>query len=317
MAFSKNVQIVIPTFNSGRTIERCLKSVLRQSYRRWDLLIIDNNSTDHTVEIAEKTIFNVDVVKGDYNRSEAYNFALKHSDAKYFVFVDSDCVLPNNWLEILMLEVKKSGTNVGAIGGFYKTPEEAKFWAKLVGKELESRRMKKGVVPRLPTGCLLIKRKMLEKIPFNETLKTAEETDWGYRLSSAGYEILYIPEADVWHYHRNSVGKYFRQQFEYGYRIPAFYLKSRRAVAGDQITSFWMNIQPIVLAVSLLFSLFGFPYFLFGMFGYWVILSLKNKSSWLWLVYVVRCFAWTFGLMFWMLKKVLETFNLSKSRELL
>jgi len=311
MAFRENVQIVIPTFNSERTIEQCLKSVLRQSYRKWSLMIVDNNSSDRTVEICKKTIFNVNVISGNFSRSEAYNFALKHSKAKYFAFVDSDCVLPNNWLAILLSEMKKADEDVGAVGGFYKTPKDIGFWAKLVGKELETRkkRMKKGVIARLPTGCLLIKREMLEEIPFDEDLRTAEETDWGYRLASAGYKMLYIPEADVWHYHRNSVAKYFKQQFLYGYRIPDFYLKNRKAVVGDQITSMWMNLQPIMLGISLLATVMGFPHLLLGMFCYWIVLSLKNKSLWLWLVYSVRCFAWTFGLIGWMLKKFTGIFS--------
>lgn len=299
-----SVQIVIPTFNSELTIEMCLDSVLNQSTKKWTLLIVDKHSTDRTILICEDFQLQMqligkkmEIVSSDSNRSRTYNYALEHSNSSYFAFVDSDCVLPRHWLETLLSEIKEK--DVGGVGGFYRTPKGIGLWASMVGFELQTRKkkMKKGEISRLPTGCLLIKREALENVPFDSELDTAQETDWGYRLANSGYKILYVPEADVWHHHRNSVWKFFKQQFEYGYRIPNFYFKDKKAIVGDQITSIWMNIQPIFMAIG-----FFLPPVLLGLLTYWCFLSfynyLKTKQRLafgLIFVYGIRCFAWTMG----------------------
>jgi len=305
MVVNEAVQIIVPSWNSERTIRMCLMSLKDLDYPNFKISVIDRFSNDDTKKIAES--LGVPVIQKDCNRSEAYNFALGNFNSEYFALVDSDCVLPKNWLDVCMKEIRENG--VGAVGGFYKTPKDAPFWNKIIGMELDTRRKRfKRVISRLPTGCLLIKRECLKNVPFDGKLDTAQETDWGYRLASSGYKMIYMPEADVLHYHRDSLHKFFNQQFKYGCGIPEFYLKNRTALKGDDITSIWMNVQPVALVAGLISAILGFWLVILCLFIYWLFLSVKNKCLAMCVIYCVRCFAWTSGLCVWLVRRIKNVF---------
>jgi len=276
------------------------------NYKNVDVMIVDNLSTDKTVDIVSR--YPVILIQKECNRSQAYNEALRGSNCKYLAFVDSDCEVFPEWLDILFESIDEE--DIGAVGGFYRTPKEANAWSKLVGLELELRSKKfPKYIKRLPSGCLLIKRECLEKVKFDENLKTAEETDWGYRIGESGYKMIYEPRANVIHYHRSTIWSFFKQQFQYGRRIPWFYLKTRGAVKGDSITSVWMNSQPIVLLLILVVGLLGIfntRYFclsgyLFCIFSIVLMtLAIRNTKFGLFYVYIVRACAWSLGLVFFL-----------------
>jgi glycosyltransferase involved in cell wall biosynthesis len=88
------VSIVIPAFNSERTIEQCLQSVKDQTYPNIEVLVIDNCSTDSTVEIAEG--FNANVLCRRCERSEAKNYGATRAQGFFVFFLDSDQELTPN-----------------------------------------------------------------------------------------------------------------------------------------------------------------------------------------------------------------------------
>lgn len=87
------VSIIIPTFNNENTIERTLKSVLKQSFSDFEILVVDNGSTDETINIIKKYAFRdsrIKLLKSARGRSKARNIGLKSSTAKYIQLLDSD-----------------------------------------------------------------------------------------------------------------------------------------------------------------------------------------------------------------------------------
>jgi len=85
------VSVIIPTFNNSRTIERCLKSVLRQSYTNSELIVVDNNSSDGTRKIAQECGATVLTVM--CGRSEARKLGAKSAQGVYIFHIDSDMEL--------------------------------------------------------------------------------------------------------------------------------------------------------------------------------------------------------------------------------
>ena len=91
------VSVIIPTYNSERTIEKCLKSIKNQSYKNIELIVVDNNSTDKTKEIAKKyadKVYN----KGP-ERSAQRNFGVSQSNGEYVLVHDSDIYFPKKCIE--------------------------------------------------------------------------------------------------------------------------------------------------------------------------------------------------------------------------
>ncbi len=92
--------VIIPTFNSSAFIEKAINSVLKQTFKDWELLIIDDNSSDNTVSIIKnfKNEKNIKVIKSPFNlgAATARNIGIKKSKGRYIAFLDSDDYwLPN------------------------------------------------------------------------------------------------------------------------------------------------------------------------------------------------------------------------------
>ena len=85
------VSMIITTKNSARTLERCLVSVKNQSYANIELIVVDNNSADNILKIANKYADKV-FTKG-YERSAQRNFGVDQTSGKYVYKIDSDFVL--------------------------------------------------------------------------------------------------------------------------------------------------------------------------------------------------------------------------------
>lgn len=82
------VSVIIPTYNSSRTLERCLQSIKDQTYPNIELIVVDNNSTDNTKEIAKK--FTDKVYNKGPERSAQRNYGAKKAKGEYLLIHDSD-----------------------------------------------------------------------------------------------------------------------------------------------------------------------------------------------------------------------------------
>ena len=108
------VDIVMPNYNKGKFIEEAINSVISQTYKNWNLYIIDDHSSDNSIEIIKKfsNLKNVNVIKLKKNKGPAFcrNYIMRISKSKYISFIDSDDSWINNKLEkqiSFMEEIKK------------------------------------------------------------------------------------------------------------------------------------------------------------------------------------------------------------------
>jgi arabinofuranan 3-O-arabinosyltransferase len=85
------VSIIIPTNNSGETIEECLRSIQGQDYPLYEVIVVDNFSNDNTLEMAKK--LGAKTIQQKSNPAQARNIGVDNSAGKYVLFLDSDQVL--------------------------------------------------------------------------------------------------------------------------------------------------------------------------------------------------------------------------------
>jgi len=139
------------------------------------------------------------------------------------------------------------------------------------------------------------------------------DTEFGYRLASKGYKIVYEPSSVCYHFNRPTLQKFYRQQLQYGKNTLRLYFKHGALAQGDEITDIGMNIQPIWLLVTITCFLLGivpglrFLWTLSGilflaLFIYYaysavkITVEFKDKSAIrLILLYFVRSLAWFNG----------------------
>lgn len=131
------VSIVIVNLNGGELIVNCVRSVLGTNYRRFEVVVVDNGSTDATIDTIQNIIRKaptcVKLIKNQRNLgfAEGNNVGVSSSNGKYIVFLNSDTIVDPNWLQdmVALLEkeqniavvqsllLTKDGTEVDSTGG--------------------------------------------------------------------------------------------------------------------------------------------------------------------------------------------------------
>jgi len=257
--YQPRVTILIPIRNVAKYIKECLDALLNQTYPkdRYEIWLLDNNSDDGTLDIVSQ--YPKDKVKviqtGVHSPPVKYNRILPEVKSEVIGFVDGDANVSEKWLE-LVIEPLKNPETAGA-SGVILTANKNKLVSRLIGYELQDRYERMShEIKRVATMHVVYKKEILEKIGgFNETSKTGYDSDIGYRINDAGYKIINVPEATVYHNHRETLAAFFKQQYEYGKFGLVMFLKMPKIAKGDEVTSFWMILQPFLYLLSLVIVL--------------------------------------------------------------
>lgn len=169
------VSIVVPTYNSGRFLEKCLESIVRQSYKNIEIVVVDKFSQDQTQEIAAR--FTEHVFETGPERSAQRNYGLKKTTGEYVFFVDSDMELSKDVVREAV-DVCKNDSVKGIV-----IPEESfgdGFWAQC--KKLE-RSFYVGV-PWMEAARFFPKKVVMEVGGYDEGGVGAEDYDMPQRIES-------------------------------------------------------------------------------------------------------------------------------------
>jgi glycosyltransferase involved in cell wall biosynthesis len=109
--------VIIPTYNRAHLIRETLQSIINQTYKNWECIVIDDGSTDNTRDVFYEIINNDNRIKyffqSNAERSAARNNGIKHAKGKYICFLDSDDVYLENHLQIIYEEIVKQNFSVG------------------------------------------------------------------------------------------------------------------------------------------------------------------------------------------------------------
>ncbi len=169
-----DIAVIIPTFNSSRTIAKCLESIKNQTSRCSEVLVVDRFSKDGTVAIAK--IFGATVIQAEANRSLARNIGLESSSSTNVLFVDSDMILSPTVVEECLECLGEHDAVV--------IPELSignGFWAKC--KQLERR------ASLLEAARCFGKTALVSIGKYNSTLEVGEDLDLQNRALASGFTI--------------------------------------------------------------------------------------------------------------------------------
>jgi glycosyltransferase involved in cell wall biosynthesis len=192
------ISVVIPAYNEEKGIADCLQSVKNQTYPeyKYEIIVVDNNSTDKTPEIAEK--FGARVVGCQVQGvSASRQVGGKAAFGKIIVGTDADTLVARNWLELINENFQNEAI-VGITGTavFGSTSTFNKILAK-VGFPLIIRLMFLFGKPALNGFNFAIRKDIFDKIGgFNPKLASAEDVDLGIRAGKVG-KVLFVPNLSV------------------------------------------------------------------------------------------------------------------------
>lgn len=258
------VSVIIPTKNSKKFLERCLKSIKNQTYKNIEIIIVDNNSIDDTKKIAlkyTKKIFN----KGP-ERSAQVNFGAKKAAGNYFYKVDSDFVLDKNVIEQCIEKIQKGFDAIVV----HNTPDPSISWiAKIRKFEVDMYKY-----DLTHSSARFVKKTVYQEINgFNEKITAGEDYDFQNKLNRAGFKTGFI-DAEALHLGEpTSFWTHMKKYYDYGKDFNNYY-KENKEESKKQLTFFrsvyLKNYKQFLfhpfLASALIFYIFF--KFLFGGLGY-------------------------------------------------
>lgn len=214
------ITVVIPSYNSEATIDRCLQSLKMQSFTgRYEIILVDS-STDRTPEIVTGRHSDVTFthLKEKTDPGTARNLGASRAQGDVIAFIDSDCVATTEWLERIS-ESYCSG--ISAVGGAVRNGNQEGDLIALAGYIAEFREFIPGQPKRevrhIPTCNISYRKEIFESFGgFNKEYYPQEDLVFNYRLHAAGEKIIFDPSIQVYHHHRSKWKEYTGHQLRIG-----------------------------------------------------------------------------------------------------
>lgn len=249
LATTPVISIIIPTLNAEKTIELCLKAILNLKYPKdkIELIVVDNGSTDRTLEIAKGYGVNT-IVKPGINISGLRNLGVDVAKGDIYAFIDSDCIVCEDWLNNALIHLDNEG--VGAAGCDYDIPDNASWIEK---KWLYLRTTNTRPIKLLPGGNLIVKKIAFQKVGgFSDGLVTGEDSELCVRLRDIGYTLVLDNKIQSVHLgNAKTLSEFFKKEIWYG-----------KGMIGTKKADKWNKafISSFIYLLSCVVFLIGIPF---------------------------------------------------------
>lgn len=235
--------VVIPAWNAAPTLAEQLDALVRQDFAgSWELVVVDDGSSDRTVAIAEGYADRLPlrVISTGRVRGPAYarNVGAAATTAPRLGFVDADDVVADDWLRIVRARLEDHAAVASRFDDERLNAPEVRASRTLGQRQGLAKDRYGGFLPHAGGCGLAVRREVHDGIGgFDERLPRLEDTDYCWRLQLAGWTLSFAPDAVVHVRFRQRTGAALRQVFAYG-RINGW-LYHRYRPRGMHEVSWW------------------------------------------------------------------------------
>ena len=215
---SPSASVIVCTHNGARTLRRCLECLARLDYGNYEVIIVDDGSTDNTAAIAAEFGFRV-ISTGNRGLSSARNTGLAAARGEIVAYIDDDAFPDPHWLNYLTATFASSSH--ASVGGPNVPPPNDGLVADCVANSPGGPvhvLLSDQVAEHIP-GCNMAfwRSRLLEVGGFDPQFRVAgDDVDICWKIQEKGWTIGFSPAAVVWHHRRNTVRGYLKQQSGYG-----------------------------------------------------------------------------------------------------
>lgn len=202
-----------------KTIDQCLESVFQQTLPPNEVVVVDGNSDDGTLEIIKKYPARK-VTEPGLGYGHARNIGLESAKGDIVAFVDSDCQLEKNYLKELIPPLITAKTNVGGVGGITypikRNLISESLNVRLFGISTDSEK-KIREIDSIGGGTSAYPKDLLKNIGgFTVDITGGEDYELNIRLRKAGYKLLLVPTAISYHLHPTTLKNLVKKWYNYG-----------------------------------------------------------------------------------------------------
>ena len=197
--------VIIPVFNEGGRLRLCLDALVTQIYPkdRFEVIVVDNGSEDPSVWVKDEypnVVFAGEARPGSYF---ARNRGIGLAKGEIFAFTDGDCIPDAHWLANGVREVI-ADSSVGLVGGrvdfFFRDPEHPTVAELYDSIMYLNQRAAVELTGFAATANMFTARTVLEHVGvFDSSIKSGGDREWGQRVGSYGYRLVYAENAIVKH----------------------------------------------------------------------------------------------------------------------
>jgi GT2 family glycosyltransferase len=212
------VSVVVCTHNGAKTIRECCEGLSKLEYPSFEVIVVDDGSSDHSASIARE--YGYRVISTDHGGlSNARNLGWKAATGTIVAYLDDDAYPDPHWLDYLAASFLNSGH--GGVGGPNITPSADGPIADCVANSPGNPThvlLTDEVAEHIPGCNMAFRRAALEAVGgFDTQFRVAgDDVDICWKLRQHGYSLGFSPAASVWHHRRKSIRAFWRQQINYG-----------------------------------------------------------------------------------------------------
>jgi len=262
--------IIIPLYNRPQEIRELLETLTVQTYKQFEVLVIEDGSVNDAEEIVKSFGEQLDVryfKKQNEGQGFTRNFGFERAKGDYFVIFDSDCLIPENYLKTVNNYLQTDWLD--AYGG----PDDAhpSFTAvqKAISYSMTSpfttggiRGNKKGIGQFHPRSFNMgVSRKVWESVGGFIITRSGEDIEYSIRIHTAGFKIGLIPDAKVYHKRRTNFLQFYKQLHFFGrarINVYKFFPQELKAI------HFFPAVFTLGLIFTLIANIFRWPIAMLG-----------------------------------------------------
>lgn len=215
-SFPCSASVIIPSWNGMKWLPGCLGALKKQSMQDFEIIVVDNGSSDESVSYMREMYPDVRVIslEKNYGFSVAVNAGIREARGEYLLLLNNDTLPDQEWVSVLLRVIADSPAHVGSLASLMVSMDDQEYtdntgisldWNGLdhkIGGGFPSNQWKKNE-PRFSAsaGAGLYRREFIERTGmFDEKFGTyLEDIDLGFRGNLFGFSCLFIPSAKVQH----------------------------------------------------------------------------------------------------------------------
>lgn len=263
------VSIIVLNWNGLVCLEKCLESLMRLTYPNYEVIVVDNGSSDGSPDMVKRNFKNVRLIKNKRNLgfAKGNNVGIKASKGNFIVLLNNDVIVDPSWLSELVKAMVGSA-KIGMMSGIVLQSKPSDIvwsagkkidaftgidWRIGYGKKLEQLG-KVEDVDYFSACALLVTREVVEKIGLLDEgyFFYGEDADWALRARRAGYECKLTTSAIVWHEGSVTSKRALKKRY-YWYNLGVFRLLFRHFPVGHLFTALFFQLILLSVFEVLLF----------------------------------------------------------------